>query len=117
MASLKIGIIGAGVGGPAAAVGLARNGHHITLYGRSTDTIEVGFAFRITANSDRCLKYLGIDSVAGGAVSANVARQLTAGGRVIREIRENETKGARSPEPLSSRIEYDQRSGLYEPHG
>ena len=88
MAPLKIIIVGAGIGGPAAAAGLARNGHDVTLYERSTSS-EVGFAFRITPNSDRCLKHLGIDSIAGGAVSANRSRQFNPKGEISREVREN----------------------------
>ena len=89
MAPLKVLVIGAGVGGPAAAVGLARNGHDVTIYERSTSS-EVGYAFRSTPNSDHCLKYLGIDSVAGGAVPANTVRMLDAEGNIIRERTENE---------------------------
>ena len=35
MAPLDIIIVGAGIAGPAAAIGLARNGHHVTIYERS----------------------------------------------------------------------------------
>ena len=90
MAPLNIIIVGAGIAGPAAAIGLARNGHNVTIYERSTSTSEVGYAFRLTPNSDRCLKYLGIDSIAGGAVSANVVRSLDAEGKILMEVRENE---------------------------
>ena len=89
MPALKIFIVGAGIGGPAAAIGLARNGHDVTIFERSTVTGEVGYAFRITPNSDRCLKHLGIDTVAGGAVSANTVRMISAEGQVVREVREN----------------------------
>lgn len=89
MAPLKIVIVGAGIGGPAAAIGLARNGHSVTIYERSTSTSEVGYAFRITANSDRCLKYLGIDTVAGGACVANSMRMFSADGSLLVEHKEN----------------------------
>jgi len=82
MAPLKIAIAGTGIGGPAAAVGLARNGHSVTIYERLISMSEVGFAFRITPNSDRCLKHLGIDTVAGGAVAANSARMFNAEGEM-----------------------------------
>ena len=58
MAPLKVIIVGAGIGGLAAAICLARNGHQVTVYERLSSTTEVGYAFRITANSDRCLKFL-----------------------------------------------------------
>jgi salicylate hydroxylase len=86
---LNIIIVGAGIGGPAAAVGLARNGHQVSIYERATNTSEVGYAFRITPNSDLCLKYLGVDSVAGGAVAANTVRMLDTDGRIVMERREN----------------------------
>ncbi|CAF9940061.1 MAG: hypothetical protein ALECFALPRED_008417 [Alectoria fallacina] len=89
MASLKIIIVGAGKGGLAAATGLARNGHQVTVYERSTSTSEIGYAFRITPNSDRCLKCLGIDTVAGGAVAANSSRMFNAEGQVVFSFKEN----------------------------
>lgn len=89
MAPLKIIIVGAGIGGLAAATGLARNGHQVTIYERSTSTSEIGYAFRITPNSDRCLKYLGIDTVAGGAVAANSSRMFNAEGQVVFSFKEN----------------------------
>ena len=89
MAPLKIIIVGAGIGGLAAATGLARNGHQVTIYERSTSTSEIGYAFRITPNSDRCLKYFGIDTVAGGAVAANSSRMFNADGQVVFSFKEN----------------------------
>lgn len=87
---LNIAIIGGGIGGPATAIGLARQGHTVTLYERSENILEgVGFAFRITPNSDRCLKWLGIDSVAGGAVTANTGRMMNVDGKVLAEFKEN----------------------------
>ena len=90
MAPLKIAIVGSGIAGPAAAAGLARNGHHVTIYERSTTGQEIGYAFRITPNSDRCLKHLGIDTVAGGAVAANANRMYTFKGDLIGVKKENQ---------------------------
>lgn len=89
MAPLKIAIVGAGVGGPAAAIGLARNGHIVTLYERAASIGGVGFAFRITPNSDRCLKFLGIDILASGGVAADWSRFMTCDGRMFAEVQEN----------------------------
>ena len=93
MAPLKIIVIGGGIGGPAVAAGLAKNGHQVTLYERSTETSKVGFAFRITMNSDRCLRFLDIDAIAGGAVSANIARQFHNDGRLVWEHKEDQKEG------------------------
>lgn len=88
MAPLNIVIVGAGIGGLAAAIGLARNGHQVTIYERSTSS-EIGYAFRITPNSDRCLRYLGIDTIAGGAVAANSNRMFNAEGQEVLYLKEN----------------------------
>jgi len=87
---LTVAVVGAGVGGLAVAAALARNGHRVTIYERAKSTTDVGFAFRLGPNSDRCLKYLGIDTVAGGAVAANSMRMVDANGDVIAERTENE---------------------------
>ncbi|KAL8778216.1 MAG: hypothetical protein Q9194_002120 [Teloschistes cf. exilis] len=89
MAPLKIAIVGAGIGGPAAAIALARNGHRVTLYDRLKNTSEVGYAFRITPNSDRCLKHLGVDTIAGGAVAANSGRLMNKDGELVHVTTEN----------------------------
>ena len=89
MAPLQIVVVGAGIGGLVAAAGLARNGHRVTVYERLSSANEIGYAFRITANSERCLKFLGIDTIAGGAVAANSNRMFNARGEVILEFKEN----------------------------
>ena len=90
MAPLNIVVVGAGIGGLAVATGLARNGRRVTAYERLTSGSEVGYAFRITANSDRCLKHLDIDTVAGGAVAANTSRMFNAQGQILMTLLENE---------------------------
>ena len=89
MAPLNIIVVGGSIAGSAVAIGLARNGHHVTIYERSATGQEVGYAFRITANSDRCLKHLGIDTIAGGAVAANTNRIYNTRGEVMMETKEN----------------------------
>lgn len=100
MSPLRIVIIGAGIGGLAAAIGLARNGHNVTVYERSKSSGGVGYAFRITANSDRCLRYIGINTVAGGACASEGGQMLSSQGEVLVRIRENDdakkAKSARS---------------------
>ena len=89
MAPLRIIVVRARIGGLVAAAGLARNGHRVTVYERLSSSTEIGYAFRITANSDRCLKLLGIDTIAGGAVAANSNRMFNARGEVVFDFKEN----------------------------
>lgn len=103
MSPLKIAIVGAGIGGPAAATALARNGHKVTIYERSTDTSEVGYAIRITPNSDRCLKHLSVDTVNGGAVAATSGCLMDAEGNMLREIVEN-TNSAEAKSVFAYRV-------------
>jgi 2-polyprenyl-6-methoxyphenol hydroxylase-like FAD-dependent oxidoreductase len=86
---MKMSIICGGVARPASAIGLARNGHAVTLYERATSLEGVGFAFGITPNSDRCLKVLDVDTADGGAVAANTSRMVDHLGRVLFENKEN----------------------------
>ena len=89
MAPLKILVVGGGVGGLAAAALLARAGHEVTVYERSKHTGGVGYAFRITPNSDRVLRHLGIDSVQGGACAATGGTMLRHDGSVVMQTKEN----------------------------
>jgi salicylate hydroxylase len=84
MAPLQIAIIGEGIGGPATAIGLAKNEHQVTIYERSTSASEVGYAFWIAAESDHCLKYLGINTISQGAVSSNNVPTVDPDGKTTR---------------------------------
>ena len=100
MAPLRVIIIGGGVGGLAAALGLARNGHEVAVYERSKASGGVGFAFRITPNSDKCLQYLDIDAEAGGACAVDGGFMREANGNVFSQSNENKdvqkTTGSKS---------------------
>ncbi|KAF7344837.1 FAD/NAD(P)-binding domain-containing protein [Mycena venus] len=56
---LDILIIGAGLGGLAAAAALRQQGHHITIFERSAVNKEFGAAIAMQANAIRVLEYLG----------------------------------------------------------
>ncbi|KAI4143645.1 MAG: hypothetical protein LQ340_006928 [Diploschistes diacapsis] len=90
MAPLNIIIVGAGMGGLAAAVGLARNGHKVTVYERSRSCGGVGYSFTITPNSQKCLRYLDIDLEAGGACPVDGWFLHDSEGNVITEMKENQ---------------------------
>jgi 2-polyprenyl-6-methoxyphenol hydroxylase-like FAD-dependent oxidoreductase len=56
----NIGIIGAGIGGVAAAVALHRAGIHATVYERASELREVGAGMMLWPNATRVLKDLGL---------------------------------------------------------
>lgn len=58
----KVMIIGAGIGGMAAALALQRRGFSVAVYERSKEIREVGAGVIITANARRALRDLGVDA-------------------------------------------------------
>ncbi len=58
---LRIAIIGAGIGGLAAAVALRQRGFEVALYERVTQLEEVGAGLQIGPNSVKVLRALGLE--------------------------------------------------------
>ncbi|MEV5411369.1 FAD-dependent monooxygenase [Thermopolyspora sp. NPDC052614] len=68
---MRVAVVGAGLGGVAAAVGLHRQGHEVSLYERGAELREAGTAVVVMPNGIRALDELGLgDYVRGQAVSA-----------------------------------------------
>ncbi|KAJ7614784.1 hypothetical protein FB45DRAFT_936058 [Roridomyces roridus] len=59
---LRIFIVGAGLGGLAAAVSLRRQGHRVEIFETSQMKREIGAAITIQSNAMRVLEYLGYES-------------------------------------------------------
>jgi salicylate hydroxylase len=57
---MRIGIVGAGIGGLVAALALARRGHEVAVYEQAKVLKEVGAGLQISANGTRVLGDLGI---------------------------------------------------------
>ncbi|KAI0603001.1 hypothetical protein F4775DRAFT_587533 [Biscogniauxia sp. FL1348] len=62
MAPLKVGIVGAGIGGLSAAIALRRAGADVEIFEKSTFKDEVGAAITITPNGARILESWGLDA-------------------------------------------------------
>jgi salicylate hydroxylase len=72
----QIGIIGAGIAGLGAAIGLRRAGHDVEVFEQSQFKNEVGAAITITPNGTRVLDYWGFDHGKAGGVSSEQASQF-----------------------------------------
>lgn len=65
---LKVIVVGAGIGGLAAAIALRQRGHHVEMYEQSRFHNEIGAAIHITPNAMGALSHIGIDPRDFGAV-------------------------------------------------
>lgn len=72
MRSLKIGVVGAGIGGLAAANALHQAGHHVMVFEQSPQFLRVGADINLTPNAVRAVDGLGADI--GSAVRTSAAR-------------------------------------------
>ena len=84
----QIAIIGAGIGGLAAALALQRRGFRVAVYERAKEIREIGAGVVITANARRALQDLGVDE-ALEACSSTIAVFHTchfATGEVLRAV-------------------------------
>ena len=69
---LQVAIIGAGLGGLAAAVALRRQGHTVTVYERYDFAGEVGASLSAASNGSRFLEEWGVDVKAAKPVCQNI---------------------------------------------
>lgn len=80
-------IVGAGIGGLAAAVALRRFGWDVQIFERASSPRELGFALNLAPNAMAALKELGLDGPVregGHVVGSAELRQLN--GRVLRRV-------------------------------
>ena len=67
---VKIGIVGAGIGGLTLAAGLSSDGHEVTVLERSGELGEVGAGIQLSPNGTRVLLGLGLEAGLGSIGTA-----------------------------------------------
>ncbi|POS68756.1 hypothetical protein DHEL01_v212850 [Diaporthe helianthi] len=85
-APLKVIIIGAGIGGLSAAVGLRKNGHQVDLYEQSRFANETGAAVHLAPNANGLLRRWGIFAEDFGATLACYMEERTEEGDKVKDI-------------------------------
>ncbi|KAI0128942.1 hypothetical protein BJ170DRAFT_701641 [Xylariales sp. AK1849] len=75
---LRVGIIGAGIGGLSAAIGLRRAGAEVEIFERSAFKNEIGAAITVTPNGSRILDSWGFDDAKAGVVEGKTLRMVNA---------------------------------------
>ncbi|MFI6951297.1 FAD-dependent monooxygenase [Streptomyces sp. NPDC050422] len=69
-AALRIAVVGGGIGGLAAALSIARAGHHVTLLEQAAQFGEIGAGLQLAPNASQALEELGVlDAVQRTAVA------------------------------------------------
>ena len=85
---LKITVAGAGIGGLAAAIALARDGHRVTVAERAAEITEVGAGIQVSPNGVAVLRALGLEDRFFGISTRSEAVQLLNGpdGRMVASL-------------------------------
>jgi 2-polyprenyl-6-methoxyphenol hydroxylase-like FAD-dependent oxidoreductase len=83
--SLRILVVGAGVGGISIARGLLRDGHDVTVFERRPDVTAGGGAVTIWSNGATVLEQMGVDMDGAGQPLSTV-RVVTATGRRVTNV-------------------------------
>jgi 2-polyprenyl-6-methoxyphenol hydroxylase-like FAD-dependent oxidoreductase len=81
---MRVGIVGAGFAGLAAAIAFCRNGHDVTVFERATGPLVAGGAIALAPNALACLSILGVkEQIATEPWSGTPATVRTPDGRVL----------------------------------
>ena len=86
LSGLDVAVVGGGIGGMAAAVGLAQCGARVVLHERSAELGEVGAGLQVSANGQAALRALSISRPRGAVVGAGTVIRDHARGRQVARI-------------------------------
>ncbi|KAJ7500396.1 hypothetical protein B0H11DRAFT_2378028 [Mycena galericulata] len=101
---LNIAIVGAGIGGLAAATALRRNGHLVQVFEAVESKTELAFGLGVQLNALRVLEHFGVVQESLKGIPANGVATFSSGGG----------EGKSSPFPVPTNGVYCHRSDLYE---
>jgi 2-polyprenyl-6-methoxyphenol hydroxylase-like FAD-dependent oxidoreductase len=90
-ASLRVFIVGAGIGGLTAAIGLRRQGHGVVVLEQSRFATEAGAAIHLAPNANGILRRLGIFAEEAGANPMQRLTEYTAAGVETRSMSTEES--------------------------
>ncbi|KAK2764508.1 hypothetical protein FQN54_009203 [Arachnomyces sp. PD_36] len=83
---LRVLIVGAGIGGLTAAIGLRREGHEVTIFEQSKFANETGAAIHLAPNCNGILRRLGIYAEDFGANNYEAVERYTDSGDLINAV-------------------------------
>ncbi len=72
----EVVIIGAGIGGLTAAMGLLKAGVDVTVYERASELAEIGAGVQVSANASRVLFHLGIGESLASTNGLSISKEL-----------------------------------------
>jgi salicylate hydroxylase len=113
---LDIAVVGAGLGGLAAAISVAQSGHNVTVFEATKELAEVGAGLQLTPNCTRILQNYGLSDAfwASGAEPTSLTVHRYTGSILANEEAFSNTNRQRYGSPFLDMHRYDLQQALFE---